>query len=411
MIESHNNDTPGDSVSPQFLLRFSFCLLFSIVFSVAYTFITDDTRQSLVARGDFPCFYSAAVLVASGRASELYAPAAQAEIQQAAWPAMGKSFYEFAYPPYAALLLSPLGFMGPLAAKGVFIAVLLAALFTAAFCMKNFSGFLKQDTLPRFTYLLFTLPVLTSILNGQNTAFSMAIYAGGSSLLLSGGRKRDFLAGVVFGLWLFKPQYGIPAMLFLLLAGRYTAFTGSLFTAFIYYLMGWAVTGAMWPLQWIQTAFHFSSQNVGINGTQMISLPALYRQIESGTPGVFYFLYLTLMAVFLIAAVKTALSARDGLPSSMHKALMLFGPAIIALSPPVLFYDYGIALIGITAGFAANTARQLVFAAVFNVLLSAVFYYQSATAPVNGFAIFNILVFAVFVWRQMMRRDVKPGSV
>src|SRR4029079_4113072 len=155
---------------------------------------------------DFVNYWSAAFLAWHGRAIEIYnAPAFHAFQQSIVGPHVGG--FHYSYPPTALLLTAPLGFM-PYAVCLAFWLIAGWLVFYAAL----------RAAMPQGRALLFALAtpaVFVNTVNGQNGTWTAALFGGGLMLL----ERWPVLAGVLFGLLIYKPHLGlrIPVAL---LAGR-----------------------------------------------------------------------------------------------------------------------------------------------------------------------------------------------
>jgi alpha-1,2-mannosyltransferase len=81
---------------------------------------------------------------------------------------------------------------------------------------------------------------MVNLTNGQNGFLTLALL-GGAILLLE---RRPILAGVLFGLICYKPQYGILVPIFLLVTGRWRAFASASITVIAFAGLSIAMFGA-----------------------------------------------------------------------------------------------------------------------------------------------------------------------
>lgn len=299
-------------------------------------FLTVGSReQSALFRGDFPAFYVAAEIVHSGRAARLYDYSLQRELENSYWPDFGGTFLVFPYPPFFALILSPLAALPPLTAKAVAAGFLLAFLFGSLFITRPISAFVRTHFLFVVFYILTLPPVAISIVGGQNTALSILCFA-----LVQYGIKSQhrWLTGFAAALLLYKPQFG--GLLFLYLLGRRDKreLAGWGIGASALYLLGAWALGVNWPILWLQAAHHFGEINFVINDYNMISFVGLvYWVFETSLGAGSQALLWAYVCSAIIILVSIVYVVRDAQRFALVPYLVLL------LSPQTLFYDIGIA--------------------------------------------------------------------
>jgi len=153
-------------------------------------------------RADFPGFYAGAKLIwQSPRA--LYDYAQQLAIQRTIDNRIGDSVLPFAYPPFTALVLMPLGW---LSFRAAFVAITLVNVLLLATALRLLIHKLelgKEQTTWLWLSAFCNFGVHTTLLQGQTSLTVLALLTA-FMFALRGGRNRwaGFWAGVVF----FKPQ-------------------------------------------------------------------------------------------------------------------------------------------------------------------------------------------------------------
>jgi arabinofuranan 3-O-arabinosyltransferase len=145
---------------------------------------------------DFVNYWSAAWLALHGRAGEIYdVHAFHAFEQSVVGPAI--SGYHYSYPPVMLLLCAPFALIPYVPALFVWLGASWAAFYRVL-----------KDAMPGRGARLLALAVpavLVNAVGGQNGAWTAAFLGGGLSLL----ERRPWLAGVPFGLMVYKPQLAI----------------------------------------------------------------------------------------------------------------------------------------------------------------------------------------------------------
>ncbi len=292
------------------------------------------TSQSIITQGDFPAFYSAAKILASDTPSSLYNEQAQAEIQNTFWPDLQGAFSSFAYPPYFAAALSPLAVLDPLPAQ------LLWLLLQSGFFLCGMALLSRARVTP-FTFLdlaalnILFLPTFIGIFGGQTLGLSLCLF---SALIYAIAKERFFLAGVVAGLALFKPQYGIIFSCAALIVGGASAGLALLLTAAFLGAVTYIGAGANAVGVWIDAAQNFAIKDYAANAQQMVSFPSFlggsfFAQCLGACAALLYFLFLFLR--------------RHEWEGRVH-GILLLGPIAVLFSPQASFYDLGLAFLPLT---------------------------------------------------------------
>ncbi|PTW62299.1 uncharacterized protein DUF2029 [Breoghania corrubedonensis] len=181
---------------------------------------------------DFLSFWLAAGQALSGFPAAPYDTAAFLAFQQAL-TGNTSEFFNFLYPPTWLLAVLPFGALDFYPAFLAFSALSLA-LFVAA--MRMAAG----DW--RLVALLCAAPAaFNTLLHGQNTLISAALFAFALALLRRGGL---FSAGLLIGLLTYKPQLGLLVPAALLVSGHWRTILGAGLSAIAIALASWAVLGA-----------------------------------------------------------------------------------------------------------------------------------------------------------------------
>ena len=185
-----------------------YTLAIVIVLSLSHHLI-DPNGKNLGT--DFMTVWSAGKLVAEERAAEVYDYQKHYEAQRQAlsWPE-GKDvpYYGWFYPPLFLMIAAVLALLP----YGWALALWLAA---------TLPGYLAavRSILPGKTALLAALAfpaVFVNLGHGQNGFLTAALFGGGLLML----EKRPYMAGLLFGLLAYKPQFGILIPLALLMEAR-----------------------------------------------------------------------------------------------------------------------------------------------------------------------------------------------
>lgn len=176
-----------------------------------------------IAKGypDFTIFYSAAGIVRSGHGRELYDEQVQYLAQLAVAPDVKSRTWALPYnhPPFEALLFVPLSYLPYGAAYLAWAALNLGMLFLALRLLSpHLPPLFGFSVMGLFVPALIFFPAFITIFQGQDLLLLLLIVSAAYVLIK---RERDFLAGGILGLGLFRPELTLPiALLIMLVRGR-----------------------------------------------------------------------------------------------------------------------------------------------------------------------------------------------
>ena len=293
--------------------------------------LTSSGTATITGRlgGDFPAFYAAGSIVASGDIDQLYDFDRQRAEQAGV---LDSGFLAFAYPSYVAVAYAPLTNLTFRTAYIVHTLAALAAIGGAVLAARGFS-----DTARRYPWLalagaVLSYPLLRAFLGGQNTAFGLGVIVGTWWLL---DRRHDLAAGLVLSLMSYKPQFLLPLAGILLLSRRPRALAGTALGVALHYLAGAAISGWSWPVEWWSEAVRFSNLDQVVNGprsiawrglTDLLGLESLWIPIAGAT-------------IVWVAALAWQHGHRD-----VAGVLAVGLPAMLLMAPHAMFYDAGLTL-------------------------------------------------------------------
>lgn len=169
-------------------------------------------RAGGVLGNDFLVFFSAADLVRSGAAAADIFDAARLQAHQDALSGLGVHL-PWAYPPHLLLLVRWMAALPYAAALGLWLA---ATTLPFAVLARRASG-------AAWVLILLAPPVVQNAADGQNGALTATLILAGVTALAAG---RSLLAGVAFGLLVYKPQVAVLAPIALVAARDRRALVG-----------------------------------------------------------------------------------------------------------------------------------------------------------------------------------------
>jgi arabinofuranan 3-O-arabinosyltransferase len=210
---------------PRFVPTVARCYIAAASFSYLFD-LYHQTREHLTNGAgrpfgdDFVNFWSGAWLALHGHAAEVYSFTGFHAFEKSV---VGPSidFYHYSYPPVLLLLTAPLALI-----------LYVPALFT--WLVGSWYAFYRalRLAMPDGGALLLALAtpaVFIDAVGGQNGAWTAALLGGGLMLL----HRRPILAGVLFGLLIFKPQFGLLLPVALLAGGHWRTIAAAAATVFL----------------------------------------------------------------------------------------------------------------------------------------------------------------------------------
>ncbi|MGA0602945.1 glycosyltransferase family 87 protein [Caulobacter sp. KR2-114] len=208
----------GDWLTAERLRNYALILVAAYALAIAAMIATAHGGVDYKGRplgADFSDVWTAGRLALGGHAVSAYDPAAHYAAQQAAFHRADIPYYGWHYPPFFLLLAAGLASLPYLAAlalwQGVTLPLYLATI---------------RAILPRREALLIAAAfpaVFINLTHGHNGFLTVALLGGGLACL----RQRPLLAGVLFGLVAYKPQFGLFLPLALALGGHWKAFASA----------------------------------------------------------------------------------------------------------------------------------------------------------------------------------------
>lgn len=165
--------------------------------------LTDGLRRPF--GDDFVNYWSGSFLALHGRAIEVYDFAAFHAFERSiTGPHL--DFYHYSYPPVLLLLMLPLALIPYVPALGVWLVATWYGFYRALKLTGSNGALLLSLAAPA---------LFVNAVGGQNGALTAALLGGGLLLL----DRRPIVAGILFGLLVYKPQLGLM-LPFALIAGR-----------------------------------------------------------------------------------------------------------------------------------------------------------------------------------------------
>jgi hypothetical protein len=210
-------------------------------------------RQGRPLGTDFSNVYAAGTYVNDGNANAAFDPPQQFEREKAIF-GNDTQFYGWHYPPFFLFVASALALMPYGLALAVWQAVTLG-LYLLVMRSIVAPTLRTAENSDKWEWLLLALAfpaVLINIGHGQN-GFLTAALLGGALVLLD---RRPVVAGILFGLLIYKPQYGVMLPIVLAVSGRWRCFAAAAVTVVLIAVATTLSFGlSVWPAFWESTHF------------------------------------------------------------------------------------------------------------------------------------------------------------
>ena len=182
-------------------------------------------KPPTVEKTDFSVTYIGSRMVYLGLGPKLYDLAEQRKLKRLLLPDAEPLIYE--HPPFEALLLAPLGALPYKTAYLIWGLINVAIWLMLPYLLRPYAPAPRDDLGYLVLWLLFA-PLGVALFQGQSSLLILLLYSITFIQLKCG---RDFRAGAIFGLALFKFQFAIPFVLIFLLLRKWRFIKGFLATA------------------------------------------------------------------------------------------------------------------------------------------------------------------------------------
>lgn len=330
---------------------------------------------------DFIAFWGAARLALAGTPGLAYDPAILHHLQTGfATFGNGKSM-PFPYMPAFLLLVMPFGLFPYPAAMALWVVVTLSLYVLAL-----------RRLVPRAGLLALAFPpVLVDIIVGQNGFLTAALFLAAMSCL----KPRPFIAGVLIGCLIFKPQLGLLFPVALLASRQWRAIAGAAASSIAITLAGALALGPATFLAWLQELpfFEAIAKDGTVGWLQLTSVYSAARQAGLGaTPA------LALHMMILIAAATAVWKVWRSNEDMLAKASVLACATILA-STYVFLYDEVLLVLPLL-WLALQKTHPATIAVLWSLPVISIAQHAGYTGPINFGFVFP-LALLVMVLRNI----------
>lgn len=224
----------GDWISRKRIRFVSAAIAVASLLGIVYLAVTAgglNDRQGRPLGTDFSGFYAAGTYVRDGAPTAPFDPARQHAREQQMFGA-ATPFYSWFYPPvflFIAAALAKLPYIAALAAwQGITLGLYLLAIRAILVSGAASQGGGSSSALdPLWMPLALTFPaVLVNLGHGQNGFLTAALFGGALATL----ERRPLLAGILFGMLIYKPQLGLMVPVALAASGRWRSIAAAIAT-------------------------------------------------------------------------------------------------------------------------------------------------------------------------------------
>jgi alpha-1,2-mannosyltransferase len=295
----------GDWLTPERLRVYPLMLLFFAAAAVAVSVASADGvmgPNDLPLGSDFSQVWVAGKEVLAGRPAAPYDIHLHAQAQHAEFPRQS-GIFGWHYPPYflaPAALLAHLPYLQALA---------LWQFSTLALYLLSIFAILRGSGLSRGAILVAALAfpaVLVNLGHGQNGFLTAALLGGGFALL----DRRPMLAGVLFALLGYKPQFALTLPLALMIGGHWRAIVGASATLLAMTAASAAAFGlASWAAFFDSLGFTRTIVEEGATGFEKIQSVFAAVRLLGGAVRVAYICQ-ALTTIFALGALATLLRSQ-----------------------------------------------------------------------------------------------------
>lgn len=364
-----------------------------LVLAIIVSLATEQSPSAAIKRGDFPAFYTFARLAESGEGARLYDLQRQSEVQNAEWPSLAGGVLPVAYPAYLAFFVRPLALLDVGTAQLVWGCLMVACVVGSVLILSRIIPALHGLSWQLAVAVFLFGPLFVGVLGGQLVGWSVLCY----SLLIALDQRRDArnetLTGLVAGMWMVKPHYGLAVAALLLFERRWRALASWFGVTTALWGVGVYVAGSSWVADWIGFARRFAEIDLATNAYQMTGcIPALYSLMNGGgqgdAPSTGFWDTLSLVAA-LFVPLGLLLGSRWG---RVHRPtvsvpLLSLGALLVLFAPSVNFYDLSLALVPLIALFRPTVRADLLSAGILLCASQILGIWKGSSMPGLSFAV------------------------
>ena len=381
--------------------RAAVAVLLALGVALLLTALTGSGSSTATGRlgGDHVEFYGTGKMVLDGQLDRLYEPEAQRAAQE---PYSGDDggYLFFGYPPHVAVLYAPLAAIPFRLSWVVTTALMVGAAVGGLALLRPVLPILRVAWWPCVALSLTFVPLFVGVGLGQNTGISLLLVAAAWRLLHD---DREAAAGVALGLLLFKPQLGIPLLLFVAASRRWRALAAAAGVGVATWVVNALILGPDWVTTWLDGLSAFGEIDRASNAHNTVSILGIADTLADGATAAKGLAVLLDLALVAAVALLWHRRGRDDISGALAVAV----PAAVLLAPHALYYDAGlVVLTGLVVLGRAPRSLPLV-------LVAWALGLSQVAASTVGLTPVALTVVAALVggWRVVGRPDVELAPV
>jgi hypothetical protein len=306
--------------------------------------------------GDYIAFHTAARLITSGHASEMYDHAAVVGVQDQLLHGLTPGFYDaYRNPPFYALIYTPLAGLDLLQGFVVWAVLSLACLGLAIKLLLDEVPSLRRRWVGVLIFVFAFAPVYFGLIDGENATVSLLLYV---LIYRAFARGQDRALGVWAALGLFKPQLFLVFPLVFLITRRWRSLATYALTALVLFAISFAVVGVDGMQAWLRVLVEHESGNALANGWRMASAKSFFDALLPASAWGSFAAYAAVGLLSLIALARVWTR-----PNMDLRAAFVFTVLVAVLIDPHLV-DYDLTVLVAAAVVGAALVPRLLWAII-----------------------------------------------
>lgn len=373
-------------------------LLFAIATAFIIAILSGRGASTLTGRlgGDYPSFYGAGRIIAEGDWKNLYNPERLFAVQKNLFPGEKEGYFHFIYPPFVAVAYYPLSLLNYRLSYIVHTFLMVGALILVIQLIRPMNELIDRHFICASFLALSFYPIFKSIFGGQNAMLTLLLIVISWRAVLA---RHEWFGGIVLGLLLYKPQFGLPLIGLYVLSGRWRAGIASAFTASGLYSIGVLIGGPFWVGTWLKSIWWYRQADEIVNYANSVSWLGFLEALFGSTSHLATIIGWGM--IFLTAIALSLLWRFGGRRADLTPKLGITMPGLILMAPHAMYYDLGLVLFTYSSMFPNNGVRPAYF-----IGLAWLFGFSQFLNILTGFSpLFFLLIFTIMLAVRNLERD------
>jgi len=348
--------------------------------------------------GDYIAFHTAARLVTSGQAAQMYDHAPVVAIQDELLHGLVPGFYDaYRNPPFYALIYTPLAGLDLLQGFGVWAVVSLACLGLAIKLVLEEVPALRRRWVGVLIFVFAFAPVYFGLIDGENATVSLLLYV---LIYRAFAHGQDRALGVWAALGLFKPQLFFVFPLVFLITRRWRTLAAYALTAVVLFAMSWALVGTDGLQAWVRVLLEHESGNALANGWRMTSIKSFLDSLLPGLQAPSLLLYVLLSAALLVVLWKIWSRPEIDLPVAFVLTCLI----AVLIDPHLVDYDLTVL---VAAGILGGTLIPRYALLILPLYIATILRAQYSVSDTGVIQLTPLLLVLLTLW---LCWETRPGS-